>query len=184
MGGVPGEHRLCARHWLSSAASGFMRGTFSTGLFHVIEAIWDARHWYYSMDLRKIFTTVDMKHQKLSLGKGLWQFRSELQEAPASQSCRHLSKKLNICQSVKRDSGINFEASFVAVYWNYILLLYMKSENDWKLCSDSVFHSWAHKLNPRIQSICSIFLIFLQGKCWCKTSASMSGIMQRKWSEV
>lgn len=51
-------------------------------------------------------------------------------EAPASQSFSHLSKKLNICQSVKRDSEINFEASFVAAYSNYILLLCMKTESD------------------------------------------------------
>lgn len=106
----------------SSAASGFMRGTFSTGLFHVIVPIWDVQHWYYTMDLRKNFTAVDMKHQETLIRKGTLTIQKLVAicmwKAPASQSCRHLSKKWNICKSVKRGSGINFEASFVVVYSN------------------------------------------------------------------
>lgn len=99
---------------------------------------------------------------------------------------RHLFKKLNVCKSVKRDSGINFEASFVAVYSNYILLFCMKSENDWKWYSVSISHSWAHKLNPRRQSTCSMVLIFLQASVGATAVhlCPKSGTIQMKWSEV
>lgn len=81
----------------------------------------------------EIFTAMDMKHQKDLIGKGtltiqkliaIWMWETNF------TVLRHLFKKLNVCKSVKRDSGINFEASFVAVYSNYILLFCMKSEND------------------------------------------------------